>query len=172
MEFRPVPSCLKRRNLTYEFVKHHFYQYFLPIELFLESTSCGEVPTGQVVRVTSVIIWWELKPALSIRYGGWEGYGCIPKNLHRNHDAECQMPRLEANIWFLINGIFPAISVNKGHHSPQRLQPPVGGELVSTEETNSGCENTGCWPQRAEVRIKGMMSVSPDCSIFRYVWNH
>ena len=74
----------------------------------------------------------------------------------------CWMPRLEANIWFLINGILPAISVNNGHHSPQRLQPPAGGELVSTKETNAGCE----------VRIKDMMSVSPDGSIFRYMWNH
>ena len=62
MEFRPMPSCLKRRNLTYEFERHHFYQYFLPTELFLESTSCRKVPMDQMVRVTSVIVWWELKP--------------------------------------------------------------------------------------------------------------
>ena len=89
MEFRPMPSCLKRRNLTYEFERHHFYQYFLPTELFLESTSCRKVPMDQMVRVTSVIVWWELKPPASVRYRGWDGYGWVPKDLHRNHEAEC-----------------------------------------------------------------------------------
>ena len=31
---------------------------------------------------------------------------------------------------------------------------------------NSGCENTGPWPRRAEVHVKGMISVSPDSCIF------
>ena len=35
----------------------------------------------------------------------------------------------------LINGIFPAVSVNKGYHSHQRLQPPLNSELVSPEGT-------------------------------------
>ena len=33
-------------------------------------------------------------------------------------------------------------------------------------EREKGCENTGYWPQRAEVHIKGMTSVSPDSCIF------
>ena len=69
----------------------------------------------------------------------------------------------------------------------------ASGELVSPEETqegkvylpssshqtaatpygepwgNSGWENTGYWPQLAEVHIKGMISVSPDSSIFPYI---
>ena len=41
--------------------------------------------------------------------------------------------------------------------SPQPRWPPPwypGGDL--------GWESTGCWPQPAEVHIRGMMSVSPD----------
>ena len=33
----------------------------------------------------------------------------------------------------------------------------------------SGCENTGYWPQRAEVHIKGMISVSLDSCLFPYI---
>ena len=34
---------------------------------------------------------------------------------------------------------------------------------------NSGWENTGYWPQVAEVPIKGIISVSPDSCIFSYI---
>ena len=65
----------------------------------------------------------------------------------------------------LINGIFPVVSVNKGYHNHQRLQPPLGSELVSPEGTQV-CENTGYWPQIGEVHITGMISVSPGSSTF------
>ena len=35
----------------------------------------------------------------------------------------------------LINGIFPVVSVNKGYHNHQRLQPPLDSEPVSPEGT-------------------------------------
>ena len=34
---------------------------------------------------------------------------------------------------------------------------------------NSGCENTGYWPQITEVHIKGMISVNPNSCIFPYI---
>ena len=37
---------------------------------------------------------------------------------------------------------------------------------------NSGCENTGYWPQIAEVHIKGMISVSLDLCLFLYKEKH
>ena len=57
------------------------------------------------------------------------------------------------------------------HISTQRtpqssaIAAAAGGEMVSTEEMNSGRENAGCWPQRGEARIKGMMSASPDSGV-------
>ena len=29
--------------------------------------------------------------------------------------------------------------------------------------------NTGCWPRRAEMHLKGMISMSPESCIFPYV---
>ena len=81
----------------------------------------------------------------------------------------------------LRNGIFPAISLNKGCHRHQQLQPsnasPEGTQegkkacrlaairqqpLPMVSPGNSGFENTGYWPQITEVHIKGMISVNPD----------
>ena len=81
------------------------------------------------------------------------------------------------------NGIFLAISVNKGCHNHQQLQPPSEGELVRTEGAQEGMntchlaaiklqplpimnpeeaqdvKNTGYWPYITEVYIKGMTYV-------------
>ena len=84
------------------------------------------------------------------------------------------------------NGVFPAISVNKDvaiisdcyHHS--ELVSPEGTQegkntchlaairqqplpVVNLSKGNSGCENTGYWPQ---MRMKGMISVSLHSRIF------
>ena len=40
--------------------------------------------------------------------------------------------------------------------------------MVSPEE-NSGYENTGYWPQIAEVPIKGITAVTGDSCIFPYI---
>ena len=71
--------------------------------------------------------------------------------------------------------MFLAISVNKGCHSHQLLQPPGNSGrkkyLPSTSHQttatphgepwkNSGCENTGYWPQIAEMHLKAIISES------------
>ena len=79
--------------------------------------------------------------------------------------------------------------VSKGYHSHLQLQPTLDGKLESPERTqegkntcpnshqtaatpnsepweSSGFGNTGYRPQIAEVHIKRMISVSPDCCIF------
>ena len=56
------------------------------------------------------------------------------------------------------------MSVNKEYHGHQQLQPSNG-----EPGGNSGCENTGCWPQTAEEYIKGMISVSSDSFFFPFV---
>ena len=86
----------------------------------------------------------------------------------------------------LRTGIFPVISINKDGTviripAPQgtqegeeslpseaiRLQPlPTG----SPEEL--GVKNTGYWPQRAEMHMKGVTSVSPNPCIFPYIEKH
>ena len=48
----------------------------------------------------------------------------------------------------------------------QTLQP---SNPNSTPWGDSGWESPGYWPQMAEVRIKGMISVSPDSCIFPYM---
>jgi len=54
---------------------------------------------------------------------------------------------------------------NTCHLAAIRLQPlPVVSPPPPPE--SSGCENTGYWPQIAEVPIKGMISLSPDSGIF------
>ena len=83
--------------------------------------------------------------------------------------------------------VLPALSVNKGCSSRQspaaptvslegtqgknRLQPISHQPLQPSPPTptprgapggDSGCKNTGSWLQRAEVHIKGMISVSPE----------
>ena len=58
----------------------------------------------------------------------------------------------------MINGIIPAISVNKGCHSHQRLQPPASGERVSPEGTQEG-KNT-C--HLAAIRLQPLPTVSPE----------
>ena len=61
--------------------------------------------------------------------------------------------------WALRNGVFPAISVNKGRHSHQQLQPPWRvSEVVSTEGTQGG-KNT-CHP--AALRQQVFSAVSPE----------
>ena len=60
--------------------------------------------------------------------------------------------------------------------SPERTQERYKECLSSSRHTvatpkggpwgNSGCENTGYWPQIAEIHIKGMISMSPDPCIF------
>ena len=50
--------------------------------------------------------------------------------------------------------------------SPQAAASPIGEP--------SGCENTGDWPQRAEMHSKGMISLSPELasySIYRKALN-
>ena len=49
--------------------------------------------------------------------------------------------------------------------SPQSLQPPP----KDAPWGDSGWQSTGYWPQIAEVRIKGMISGSPDSCIFPYI---
>ena len=95
----------------------------------------------------------------------------------------------------LRTGIFPAISVNKDgtvtsdcSHQGQQVGEPRGNSArkehlpSSSHQTaatpygeprgNSGCENSGCWPQTAEVPIKGMISGGPDSCIFPYIEKH
>lgn len=48
-----------------------------------------------------------------------------------------------------------------------KLRPPLHG---TPEETSD--KKTGCWPKRAEVHIKGSMSVSPESCIFLYIEEH
>lgn len=80
---------------------------------------------------------------------------------------------------------------NQGCHGHQQLQPPL---VVSPEgiqdgnrmpchltvirwqspwmvhpEKNSGWENTGFWPQMAEVHIQGMTALSPDLCILPHI---
>ena len=92
--------------------------------------------------------------------------------------------------FILRNGIFPAISVNKDVVT--RKPAITDGELVSPEGTQEGknsCHLTAIrrqslpsmspeeardmetryWPQRAEVPIKGIISVSPFSSIVPYI---
>ena len=90
----------------------------------------------------------------------------------------------------LRNGILSAISVNK-----DAAVTTMDGEWVSSEGTQEG-KNTchlaavrlqllpaanleetqgvkkGYWPQTAEARIRGMISVSPDSGIFPYTGKH
>ena len=90
----------------------------------------------------------------------------------------------------LRNGILSAISVNK-----DATVTTMDGEWVSSEGTQEG-KNTchlaavrlqllpaanleetqgvkkGYWPQTAEARIRGMISVSPDSSILPYIEKH
>ena len=90
----------------------------------------------------------------------------------------------------LRNGILSAISVNK-----DAAVTTMDGEWVSSEGTQEG-KNTchlaavrlqllpaanleetqgvkkGYWPQTAEARIRGMISVSPDSSILPYIEKH
>ena len=87
-----------------------------------------------------------------------------------------------------INGIFPAISVNKAFtvisncSSPRWASEPWGNsgrkeylpsgshQTASTPYGepwgSSGCENIGYWPQIAEVHIREMISVIPESCIF------
>ena len=57
------------------------------------------------------------------------------------------------------NGILPAISVNKGCHSHQRLQPPAKGELVIPEGSQEG-KNNAC--HLAAIRLQALAMVSPE----------
>ena len=45
-----------------------------------------------------------------------------------------------------------------------RLQPLPTGVL-----RNPGCDNTGYWPQIAEMHVKELISVSPNHHIFQYI---
>ena len=83
--------------------------------------------------------------------------------------------------------MLPALSVNKGcssHQSPAApmvslegtqgknrlpaIKPSATAAIPPTPTPrgplggDSGCKNAGSWPQRAEVHIKGMISVSPE----------
>ena len=96
------------------------------------------------------------------------------------------------SFWGLLlrNQIFPAISVNDkdvtdtsnhSHHEwwwawgevrKEKYLPSSSHQTAATPYHepwgNSGCGNTGHWPQRAEGHIKRMISVSPDFCIFPY----
>ena len=90
----------------------------------------------------------------------------------------------------LRNKILPVMSVTKRSCSHQQPQPPcipwrwalkklqkeTKNACLQAAVTpkgaawgNSGRENTGYWPQIAEVDIKGLISVSPDSCIFSYI---
>ena len=49
------------------------------------------------------------------------------------------------------------------------IKPPPRYPLSSAPRGDSGWESTRCWPQTAEVHIKGRISISPDASIFPYI---
>ena len=52
------------------------------------------------------------------------------------------------------------------HHGNKKCLPSSNHQTADTPngaaEGNSGFESTGCWPQRAKVHIKGMISVRPE----------
>ena len=47
--------------------------------------------------------------------------------------------------------------------------PIIQPSVINVPQGDSGWETTGCWPQIAEVHIKGKISVSPDSCIFPYI---
>ena len=89
----------------------------------------------------------------------------------------------------LRNKILPAISINRGYHTHQGLPPSPRvswGALRASQEGNKEClpssshqtaaflmvspqdmESTGYRSQRAEVHLKGMISLSPE--LFLYI---
>ena len=99
---------------------------------------------------------------------------------------------LSWNIKFLKNGVFAAILVKKNvlvtrdcsHHGwwagvpwessgRKECLPSSSDQTAPTPYSepwgSSGCENTGSWPQIAEIHTKGMISVSPDSCIFPHI---
>ena len=51
---------------------------------------------------------------------------------------------------------------------PQAATTPYGEQGTK----NMSNQTAGCWPQIAEMHVKGMISVSPDSCIFPYIEKH
>ena len=159
---------------------------------FKTSVQCGDPLTGPNSADTISASAEHLHPYTNV---SWVSCSCklhLPYPKTGAWVVGSSFPPLHGNcLCRLRNEILPAISVNKGCHS---RAAPSKGELVSPEQTqegsqaylpcsshhtaatpegspwgNTGCENTGYWPQRAEVPIKGMISMSPDLCIFPYI---
>ena len=127
----------------------------------------------------------------------WNDAICSNMDRFRDYHTEWSQSgrerQISYTIWLMRYKILPAILVNKDCHSHQWLQPPRVTSwalkklrketkntcqlaasrrqpllTVSPEGTQDGLEQDN-GPQRAEVHIKGMISVSLDMCIFPFI---